>query len=158
MPARGRAQAARGRRGDRRDQATRRRSRRSPPPVESLRTTRAPQDRLRRGKTLPSSREPSPQCARTAETIASATSRVVISAPFAYDPYRTRRSTRSGKAAANAIAVQPPDEPPMSDTRSSSNASTSACSVAASRSRVRSDSRTVRSDLPTPSRSYRISA
>ena len=83
--------------------------------------------------------------------MASATSGAVIAAPSAYDPYSTRRSTRSGNAAANAMAVQLPLEPPMSVTRSSSSSSRSARSVATSPSMVRSDSRIVRSDMPTPS-------
>ena len=82
-----------------------------------------------------SRREPSPQCARTAARIASATPGAVSAAPLGYDPYSTRRSTRSGNAAANAMAVQLPDEPPMSDTRSSSSSSRSARSVATSPSR-----------------------
>ena len=85
--------------------------------------------------------------------IASDTAGAVIAAPSEYDPYNTRRPTRSGNAAANAMAVQLPHEPPMSDTRSSSSPSSSARSVATSPSMVRSESRTIRSDMPTPSRS-----
>src|SRR6476620_9117016 len=64
-----------------------------------------------------SSREPKPQCARTAAKIASPTPGAVSSAPFGYDPYSTSRSTRSGNAAAKAMAVQLPDEPPIIDKR-----------------------------------------
>ncbi len=66
LPASGRGEAARVRRGDRRDPTTRQRSRRSPPPAEicakrSCSAGSAPP----RNMSL-SRREPSPQCARTA--------------------------------------------------------------------------------------------